>query len=560
MKRAALIATVSLAALICGGAADAKAPKHSGPWWAVRAAPASEAPSKPKRKHRSERPGEAKAARESERAPPQGPLQVIISIDKQRATLFANGAPYATTRISSGTPGHPTPMGVFSVIQKSRHHVSNLYDAPMPYMQRITWSGSALHEGPLPGRPASHGCVRLTAEFARLLWKATRIGTRVIITRDEVIPLPIEHPRLDALLADPTDAEREAEAMPTSAVVKVAEAGAMAFASARKRGPSRRGDAKPARAAEPAAAPVVILSPAHAPIMPIVSLPLAGGAEQQATKLSAVGGQPEPPVKLAVPRQPAAPDVVDKPAAAAPAETIKAAEVAKPVETAKPAEPVKAAEAVEPAEPAAPAEPVAPAASIEPAVPAPAPTAAAEPTPAAEPPATTAAAEVPLPQPLPPPAPMRQQTKRKPVSLFVSLKDHRLYARQGMTALFDMPISIAHAEEPLGTHVFTAMGAKDGGGLRWSVVSIPSHPSREAEAADARPRKKGRRAERAVDHLEAAPMPVPSAASALNRVVMPPAALERIAGLVLPGSSLIVSDNKLSDETSDATEFIVLTR
>jgi lipoprotein-anchoring transpeptidase ErfK/SrfK len=65
-------------------------------------------------------------------------------------------------------------MGVFTVIQKDRHHISNLYDASMPYMQRITWSGSALHQGPLPGYPASHGCVRLTESFAQLLWKTTR--------------------------------------------------------------------------------------------------------------------------------------------------------------------------------------------------------------------------------------------------------------------------------------------------------------------------------------------------------------------------------------------------
>ena len=99
--------------------------------------------------------------------------------------------PVASTAISSGTPGHPTPMGVFTVIQKDRHHVSNLYNAPMPYMQRITWSGSALHEGPLPGYPASHGCVRLTTSFAQLLWKTTKMGARVIVTRPDVAPLEI---------------------------------------------------------------------------------------------------------------------------------------------------------------------------------------------------------------------------------------------------------------------------------------------------------------------------------------------------------------------------------
>src|SRR6185437_12155066 len=119
-------------------------------------------------------------------------------------TLYANGVPVASTPISSGTPGHPTPMGVFTVIQKDRYHVSNLYDAAMPYMQRITWSGSALHQGPLPGYPASHGCVRLTSEFAQLLWRTTKLGARVIVTRPNVAPADFESPRLTLLKPKPT--------------------------------------------------------------------------------------------------------------------------------------------------------------------------------------------------------------------------------------------------------------------------------------------------------------------------------------------------------------------
>ncbi len=87
-------------------------------------------------------------------------------------------------------------MGVFTVIQKDLHHVSNLYNASMPYMQRITWSGSALHEGPLPGYAASHGCVRLTTSFAQMLWKTTKMGARVIVTHPDVAPVEFESPRL----------------------------------------------------------------------------------------------------------------------------------------------------------------------------------------------------------------------------------------------------------------------------------------------------------------------------------------------------------------------------
>jgi hypothetical protein len=89
---------------------------------------------------------------------------------------------------------------VFSVLEKSRHHRSNLYsNAPMPYMQRLTWSGIALHAGELPGYPASHGCIRLPEEFARLLWATTRVGARVIVSPYEIAPVEISHPRLTAL-------------------------------------------------------------------------------------------------------------------------------------------------------------------------------------------------------------------------------------------------------------------------------------------------------------------------------------------------------------------------
>ncbi|HEY5127100.1 MAG TPA: L,D-transpeptidase [Bradyrhizobium sp.] len=128
---------------------------------------------------------------------PQGPLQIIISIAKQRVTVYANGAAVARAPVSTGVPDHPTPMGIFAVISKARWHRSNIYSgAPMPYMQRITWSGIALHAGMLPGYPASHGCIRLPEDFAIRLWGLSKLGARVIITRDEVAPVAIAHPRL----------------------------------------------------------------------------------------------------------------------------------------------------------------------------------------------------------------------------------------------------------------------------------------------------------------------------------------------------------------------------
>jgi hypothetical protein len=130
---------------------------------------------------------------------PHGPLHIVVSLADQQLALYDNGALVARAPVSTGTVTHPTPTGIFSIIQKNRDHQSNLYDdAPMPFMQRITWSGVALHQGRLPGRPASHGCIRLPEKFARELFGITKLGARVIVAQNDVAPAEITHPRLFA--------------------------------------------------------------------------------------------------------------------------------------------------------------------------------------------------------------------------------------------------------------------------------------------------------------------------------------------------------------------------
>jgi lipoprotein-anchoring transpeptidase ErfK/SrfK len=153
---------------------------------------------KPDLRKKAQSPADSKdAAKGVSKDAAKGPLLVVISIADQRISLYDNGALVARSSVSTGVKNHPTPLGVFSVISKSRFHRSNIYsNAPMPYMQRITWSGIALHAGDLPGYPASHGCIRLTNDFAIRLFHLTKRGTRVIIAHDDIRPAEISNANL----------------------------------------------------------------------------------------------------------------------------------------------------------------------------------------------------------------------------------------------------------------------------------------------------------------------------------------------------------------------------
>lgn len=128
---------------------------------------------------------------------PRGTVLLTIALSEQKMTIWDDGEPVARVPISSGVEKHPTPTGLFSVLIKKSFHRSNIYsNAPMPFMQRITWSGVALHQGHVPGRPASHGCVRLPADVARKLFTYTPIGCRVIIADKAIEPTRFNSSRL----------------------------------------------------------------------------------------------------------------------------------------------------------------------------------------------------------------------------------------------------------------------------------------------------------------------------------------------------------------------------
>lgn len=440
---------------------------------------------------------------------PKGPLQIVVSINSQRVSLFANGERVAQGPVSTGVPGHPTPLGVFSVIEKDRHHRSNIYaGAPMPFMQRITWSGIALHEGALPGHPASHGCIRLSHDFAKKLWPTTKLGVRVIVARSELAPADFAHTKLFvprpkpvadpvASLDHPIRLAQNEGATATDAPPVEAEAAPAVAAEA----------TRPAEAAQPtesAASAVANTAEAAAP---------KPAEEAQAADRQSAEAPAEPTGTVPAP-QPAADPAV---------ELRRAVEAPQPVVTPKPAQPVQAAPAsTEPDKPALD--------SVDP------------------------------PKPIAPRIKNADQPKKPSgqIAVFVSRKEKKIFVRQGFVPIFEMPIVIDQPEHPLGTHVFTALGATDGGtGMRWNLITVPNEVSRTAEPT----RNTRRRGQHEPAVVQTVSHRAPStAAEALDRIQFPQEAVDRISELLIPGSSLVVSDEGLGRETGRGTEFVVLTR
>ncbi|MDK4714716.1 L,D-transpeptidase family protein [Rhizobium sp. CNPSo 4039] len=141
-------------------------------------------------------------------APDARTLQIVVSKDRQSLAVYDGDKVIATSKVSTGKRGHTTPSGIFSILEKKVYHESNLYSAsPMPFMQRLTWSGIALHESnSVPNYPASHGCVRMPKAFAKMLYQMTERGVHVVIADQPLVPQPFENAMLFQPLAAPPPA------------------------------------------------------------------------------------------------------------------------------------------------------------------------------------------------------------------------------------------------------------------------------------------------------------------------------------------------------------------
>ncbi|RQH11439.1 L,D-transpeptidase [Bradyrhizobium sp. RP6] len=392
------------------------------------------------------------------------PIMAIVSIKSQQVTFYDADGWIMRAPVSTGTTGRETPAGVFAIVEKDKDHRSTMYDdAWMPNMLRITWNGIALHGGPLPGYAASHGCVRMPFGFAENLFDKTNIGMRVIISPHDAAPADFSHP---SLFVPKPDAIAAAPGLADKLSAEAEEA-------------TRAADA--ARKAASAAAKEA------------ASLPAAlRKLEQQKARADA---------ELALAEKTLANARTDQ--ARAKAEELKQKAAAKAADATTQLDAARAA-----AQPKRDAV----AATKE----------------AAKAAATRKADAV--------KAATDAKLAGEPVSVYISRATQKLYVRRnthkpapdGGGEVFDtsieVPVTIRNPDQPLGTHVFTAM-AKTDTGLRWNVVTI--------ENGD-------------------------EARNALDRITIPQDVWDRIGPTALPRSSIIVSDEPLSSETNYRTEFVAV--
>ncbi len=404
------------------------------------------------------------------------PIMAIVSLHSQRITVYDANGWILRAPVSSGQKGRETPAGIFSIIQKEAEHYSNLYDdAYMPHMQRITWSGIALHGGPLPGYAASHGCVRMPFDFAARLFDETSLGLRVIVAPSDVTPVAITHPLL--FLAKP------------GAAALAATRAAEADEAAKKADQARLAAVKAFREASQVKMTVRVAEnlKLRAEAQLTAADTALGSATSAEAKEQAEGARTQAAARIAElqVQWDAANAVLQSKLDVATA----AREAAATAETAR-----------------------------------------------------AAAAE----------AAHQMARELEPASVLISRKTQRLYVRQDFEPVFESAVTIADPDRPIGTHVFTAIEQAGDSNLRWNVVTLDRGRS---DGGAVEPQRRGRGASgRDPSPLQTEP---DSAKAALDRIVIPQDALDRIAGIA-PRSSLIVTDEALSSETGKGTDFVVL--
>ena len=430
---------------------------------------------------------------------PGTPLLAVVGLAEQRVSIYDAKGKIMESPVSSGQTGYETPAGIYSIVQKEEDHHSNLYDdASMPFMERITWTGMALHAGVLPGYAASHGCVRLPYDFAERLYDVTNMGMRVVVVREEIAPAEIAQPFLfgsanqkapgaDRSLREgisPTRYSPSADEDGLSQLrMTLAEKSAEAQNAARKVKDLRLAASKSATEAASAAR----------------SLQAAESNFAKAdADVKAVGQALDQ----------AAPDKVAQLAEAKAQALSKLNGAQTQLDTAKAQAQSKADAAVQ-AEADVKAADAALAAALD--------------------------------------ASEEARLNLAPVSVFISRKTMRLYVRKANHPVYEAPVMMRDPGKPIGSFVFTALEAGPSGAMKWNVVSM------YRDATNIEPFSKGSYKSR----REPEPADVRGAEAALGRLTIPQDATDYLSQVVLPGSSLIISDEGPSIETGKDTDFVV---
>jgi len=456
------------------------------------------------------------------------PVLAVVSLADQRLSLYGAGGLIERSKISSGTAANRTPTGVFGVTQKNRWHESNLYSgAEMPFMQRLTWGGIALHEGKLPGYPASHGCIRLPGAFAKRLFGMTRSGFRVVIAPGDIEPVTISHRVLPKARYWP------AAVAEASRPIRTAGLGAptlgrdsnneprldpVAYATAERA--AARADLKPAEDAETqaAAAQEAALKRAKAAAL---ELRTAEKRLAQAQSWLTDLGLPETPPDNSSPpiAQPAAKlaTVADSPQFDRPQfdrDVINA--IAEHADASTEAEAARMADATARADAAIAR------AAFE-----------------------TADARVEWLKKR-----ITEMGRRQEIaSILISRKNGRVYVRQAMRPVFDMPVTIRDPGEAIGNHVFVATAPAPGQtDFNWLAVSLP--------VEDRPVRSSGKPGERRTPQAVRAE----TARGALDRIEISGEVVERLSELVWAGSTIIVTDNGPGHDGIPGHDFAVETK
>ncbi len=444
---------------------------------------------------------------------PGTPVLAIVALAEQHVSIYDADGKILEAPVSTGATGLETPAGIYSIVQKQEEHHSNLYDdASMPFMERITWTGMALHAGVLPGYPASHGCVRMPHAFAEQLYQLTQMGMRVLVVREDMAPAPISQPPLFGPAEKTADVPSALDGAPPA--IKVSNTASDAGARTRLIRQEIQLQAAAASKLEEAQAAVKREKDLR-----------AAAAKKAAEAASFVRSLRAAESNLAK----AEADMKDAEralqAASMSGQTTQAeaakAQASTRLETARVQLQTAKTEAQAKMDAAARADEDARAAVA----------------------AMNIAKD----------AAEHAKQNLSPVSVFISRKTQRLYIRKGNIPVFEAPVLIRDADKPIGTFIYTALDyTGSSGDLRWNVVSMYKN------ALNIAPYVAPQRGGKSKAPLSGPAMSdVTSAQAAFDRLVVSPESLERISEVILPGSSLIISDEGPSNEIGKDTDFVV---